>query len=427
MDGDADDRQRYAGDKPCSLTKEMIDGTDTSQREEEGDGIKINLQIRSLHAEHGSLEYLQTGREECRRQIEKIDEYRQTETADKHLDSDSYLQEKERKGEQQGYRTHYHIIIEAILQHLLYLYRLSHQSMKEVRLNAKGPLRQHHRWQQNGTRHIKGSHSHLIPHFLSRFCWKQGKEISIEKEDGSNHKFQSKMIKIQNLKKIYNGNTVLDIDNLGVAKGELIGLVGNNGAGKTTLLRLILDLIQADDGFVESNGQKVNESEAWKEYTGSFIDGRFLIDFLTPEEYFDFIADVYHIDDETLQERLAQFEGFMHDEILGTKKYLRDFSQGNRQKIGIIGAMIINPKVLLLDEPFNYLDPSSQMTIAHMIQRICKEHGTTVIISSHNLNFVADISTRILLLEKGKLVKDLPNADGAAIAELNEYFGIQAE
>lgn len=115
-------------------------------------------------------------------------------------------------------------------------------------------------------------------------------------------------IKIQNLKKIYNGNTVLDIDNLGVAKGELIGLVGNNGAGKTTLLRLILDLIQADDGFVESNGQKVNESETWKEYTGSYIDGRFLIDFLTPEEYFDFIADVYHIDDETLQERLAQFE-----------------------------------------------------------------------------------------------------------------------
>ena len=234
-------------------------------------------------------------------------------------------------------------------------------------------------------------------------------------------------IKIQNLKKIYNGNTVLDIDNLGVAKGELIGLVGNNGAGKTTLLRLILDLIQADDGFVESNGQKVNESETWKEYTGSYIDGRFLIDFLTPEEYFDFIADVYHIDDETLQERLAQFEGFMHDEIMGTKKYLRDFSQGNRQKIGIIGAMIINPKVLLLDEPFNYLDPSSQMTIAHMIQRICKEQGTTVIISSHNLNFVADISSRILLLEKGKLVKDLPNADGAAIAELNEYFGIQAE
>ncbi len=234
-------------------------------------------------------------------------------------------------------------------------------------------------------------------------------------------------IKIQNLKKAYNGNTVLDIDNLRIASGELIGLVGNNGAGKTTLLRLVLDLIEANDGFVESNGLKVNESEAWKEYTGSYIDGRFLIDFLTPEEYFSFIADVYGIDDATLKERLVLFEGFMHDEIMGTKKYLRDFSQGNRQKIGIIGAMLVNPQVLILDEPFNYLDPSSQMTIAHMIQNICKEQGTTVIISSHNLNFVADISTRILLLEKGRLVKDLANMDGAAIAELNEYFGVQAK
>ena len=117
------------------------------------------------------------------------------------------------------------------------------------------------------------------------------------------------MIKIQNLKKIYNGNTVLDIDNLGVAKGELIGLVGNNGAGKTTLLRLILDLIQADDGFVESNGQKVNESETWKEYTGSYIDGRFLIDFLTPEEYFDFIVH------KALKLRQSLLQGFIVDVI----------------------------------------------------------------------------------------------------------------
>ena len=75
----------------------------------------------------------------------------------------------------------------------------------------------------------------------------------------------------------------------------------------------------------------------------------------------------------------------------------------------------------------NYARYKRGAAYAHMIQRICKEQGTTVIISSHNLNFVADISSRILLLEKGKLVKDLPNADGAAIAELNEYFGIQAE
>ncbi len=231
-------------------------------------------------------------------------------------------------------------------------------------------------------------------------------------------------LRIEQLKKEYNGNTVLDIEALDIKSGELVGLVGNNGAGKTTLLRLILDLIKANDGFVMSNGLKVNESEAWKEYTGSYIDGRFLIDFLTPEEYFSFIAEVYHIDETEMKERLASFTTFMNDEIMGTKKYLRDFSQGNRQKIGIIGAMIIQPKVLLLDEPFNYLDPSSQMNIAKMIHKMCRELGTTVIISSHNLNFVADISSRILLLEKGHLIKDLNNVEGQAIAELNEYFGM---
>lgn len=231
-------------------------------------------------------------------------------------------------------------------------------------------------------------------------------------------------IRIQNLKKKYVGKTVLNIPQLNVKSGELIGLVGNNGAGKTTLLRLLLDLVKADDGFVEIGGFRVNENEEWKKYTGSYIDGRFLIDFLTPEEYFSFIAEVYGMDDETLRERLAGMDDFMHDEIMGKKKYLRDFSQGNRQKIGIIGAMIVSPKVLLLDEPFNYLDPSSQVHIAHAIQRICKEQGTTVVISSHNLNFISDISSRILLLDKGQIIKDLDNMEGKAIAELNTYFGI---
>ena len=170
-------------------------------------------------------------------------------------------------------------------------------------------------------------------------------------------------IKIQHLIKQYGKNTVLDIPELTIGSGELVGLVGNNGAGKTTLMRLILDLIEATEGSVEIDGQRVSEEPAWKEFTGSFIDGRFLIDFYTPEEYFAFIARSYGIDKDTLDSRLGDYQGLMHDEILGTKKYLRQFSEGNRQKTGIIGAMIVNPKVLILDEPFNYLDPSSQITV----------------------------------------------------------------
>jgi len=229
-------------------------------------------------------------------------------------------------------------------------------------------------------------------------------------------------LKIENLKKIYGDKVALDIPELNIRSGELVGLVGNNGAGKTTLLRLVLDLIKADSGLVQSNGQNVAESDEWKNYTGSFIDGRFLIDFYTPEEYFTFIAHLYDISEEQMNERLESFRPLMHDEILGTKKYLRDFSEGNRQKIGIIGAMMIRPKVLLLDEPFNYLDPSSQIVVARLIAEMNRELGTTTIISSHNLSFVSDISSRILLLEKGKVIKDLLHNEGDIMNELNEYF-----
>jgi len=229
-------------------------------------------------------------------------------------------------------------------------------------------------------------------------------------------------IKIQNLVKQYGKNTVLDIPELTIASGELVGLVGNNGAGKTTLMRLMLDLIEATEGYVETDGQRVNEDPSWKTFTGSFIDGRFLIDFYTPEEYFAFIARAYGIDKDTLNSRLEKFQPLMHDEILGTKKYLRQFSEGNRQKTGIIGAMVINPKVLILDEPFNYLDPSSQISVAKLIRQMNEQLGTTVIISSHNLSFVSEISTRILLLEKGRIIKDLNNHDGSATKELEDYF-----
>ena len=229
-------------------------------------------------------------------------------------------------------------------------------------------------------------------------------------------------INIQNLIKQYGKNTVLNIPELTIGSGELVGLVGNNGAGKTTLMRLIRDLIEATEGTIEVGGMRVTEDASWKQTTGSFIDGRFLIDFYTPEEYFGFIARVYGLSKDELEGRLETYQPLMHGEILGTRKYLRQFSEGNRQKIGIIGAMLVNPKVLILDEPFNYLDPSSQMTVAKLIRQINFQLGTTVIISSHNLNFVSEISSRILLLEKGVVIKDIINEDGSAAQELEEYF-----
>jgi ABC-2 type transport system ATP-binding protein len=232
-------------------------------------------------------------------------------------------------------------------------------------------------------------------------------------------------LQIKDLTKRFGDKTALDISELNIEKGTLLGLVGNNGAGKTTLFRLILDLLKADSGYVLSKDTDVSKSEDWKSYTGAFIDNRFLIEYLTPEEYFSFIGQTYGLDKNTIDERLLSFGRFMNNEIIGQKKYIRNFSAGNKQKIGIIAAMIIRPEILILDEPFNFLDPSSQIEIRDMILKLKTELNATVLISSHNLNYTTDISDRVVLLEKGIVIKDFNNSP-EAIQELNDYFIRQA-
>lgn len=229
------------------------------------------------------------------------------------------------------------------------------------------------------------------------------------------------MIHIEALQKQFGEKIAIDIPQLHVEAGSLVGVVGNNGAGKTTLFRLMLDLLKADNGFVQSEGVDVSKDENWKKYTGSFLDARFLIDFLTPEEFLYFVGETYRMSKEVVDARLASFTRFMNDEILGQKKYIRNFSAGNKQKIGIIAAMMVEPRVLILDEPFNFLDPSSQLEIRNLIAEVHQQKQTTVFISSHNLNYTTDICDRIILLEKGVIIKDMINSE-AAIAELNAYF-----
>lgn len=229
-------------------------------------------------------------------------------------------------------------------------------------------------------------------------------------------------ITISLLKKQFGEKVAVDIPDFTIHDGELVGLVGNNGAGKTTLFRLILDLLHADNGEIHIDEVNPAVSETWKTTTGAYIDDSFLIDFLTPDEYFEFVAKVNNIDKQTLQERIDNFTSFMSDEILGKKKLIRDFSAGNKQKIGIIAALINMPKLIILDEPFNFLDPSSQSVLMKILIEYNKQHGATIIISSHNLQHTINISSRIALMEHGHIIKDLPNTDRSAERELKEYF-----
>lgn len=231
------------------------------------------------------------------------------------------------------------------------------------------------------------------------------------------------MIEINDLKKIYAGVTVVNVPKLQINKGESIGLVGNNGAGKTTLFRMILDLIRPDGGEVLSQGSSVAGAEHWKQYTAAYLDEGFLIDYLTPEEYLYFIGGLHGQTQPQVDEQLLKFTDFFNGEILKKGKYIRDLSKGNQCKVGVGACLLQKPQLLMLDEPFANIDPSTQFRLKNILKTENKNNGVTTIVSSHDLNHVTDVCDRILLMEKGRIIKDIATSS-STLSELEEYFGV---
>jgi ABC-2 type transport system ATP-binding protein len=230
------------------------------------------------------------------------------------------------------------------------------------------------------------------------------------------------MIQVHQLVKAYNNNTVLHIEHLEIPRGQSFGLVGNNGAGKTTFFSLLLDLIQPSHGHIISNNVQVNTSEDWKPFTSAFIDESFLIGYLTPEEYFYFIGELRGQNKADIDVFLLKYEDFFNGEILNNKKYIRDFSKGNQKKVGIIAALIGKPEVIILDEPFANLDPTTQIRLKKIIKELVDNTEVTVLISSHDLLHTIEVSNRIVALQKGIIVKDLITS-AETLQELETFFG----
>ena len=229
------------------------------------------------------------------------------------------------------------------------------------------------------------------------------------------------MIEVHNLSKSYSSTQVLNIPSLDIPKGQSFGLVGNNGAGKTTFFSLLLELIQPTTGNIKNKQVVVNESEDWKPFTSSFIDESFLIGYLTAEEYFYFIGELRGQTKADVDTLLNGFEDFFHGEILQQKKYLRDLSKGNQKKAGIVASFIGNPEVVILDEPFANLDPTTQIRLKQIIKDLAQTKGVTVLVSSHDLIHVTEVCERIVLLDKGEVVRDMMTSE-ATLQELETYF-----
>lgn len=229
------------------------------------------------------------------------------------------------------------------------------------------------------------------------------------------------MITLKNITKNYSKDTVLDITSLEIPAGQTFGLVGNNGAGKTTMFSCLLDLIKPSTGQVINNKVEIAKSEKWKSFTSAFLDDTFLIGYLMPEEYFYFVGELRGLSKKQVDDFLIQFEVFFHGEILGGKKYLRDLSKGNQKKAGVVAALLGEPKVVVLDEPFANLDPSTQIRLKEILKDLSKNKETTILVSSHDIQDVTEVCERIVLLEKGKIIKDIVTSL-KTLKELEAYF-----
>lgn len=209
-----------------------------------------------------------------------------------------------------------------------------------------------------------------------------------------------KLLEIKNLKKSYNDKRVLDIDSLEIEESSIYGLIGKNGAGKSTLMKIVLGLVKKDDGMIKVFGQEIN-SKNQKEFNrnlGALIENPSFYDHLTGYENLEIICKLKGIKKDEIKKTL---------DLVGLnnvgKKKSREYSLGMKQRLGIAMALIGSPKLLILDEPINGLDPQGIEEMRNLFRNIVRNSSTSILISSHIIDEIEKISTHIGILKEGNL------------------------
>ena len=225
-------------------------------------------------------------------------------------------------------------------------------------------------------------------------------------------------IKIKTIHKTYK-QFELVIDHLFIDPGSSVALLGKNGAGKTTLLKILLDLTSIEKGEVFLGEVEIHRDESWKAYTNAYLGEEFLVQYLTPKEYFKLLCELNETNYEDFEEFLGKISYFFPLTLLEDKKLIRAYSSGMKKRIGIASAFIGNPKIILLDEPFANLDPSARYQLGKLIE--LERLDRTLLLSSHDLHHVNQVCNTLLILDQGKIVLHEKNTE-MNFQRANEFF-----
>ncbi|AQG78098.1 ABC transporter ATP-binding protein [Spirosoma montaniterrae] len=211
---------------------------------------------------------------------------------------------------------------------------------------------------------------------------------------------------IQNLSKSYQGKSVLSSLNLTFQGGDVVGLLGKNGAGKSTLINCLIDLVAPDAGQFIFNGQVLTGDRlAFKKVLGILSDVIPPIPEFTGTDYLRFIGLVHKIDAVTFQKRSKELTDFFFDDTNMFNKTISQYSTGMIKKIGLCGAILNVPSMLILDEPFAGLDPVAVKQVIAFLQ-MYRRPDRIILIASHDLNYVEEVANRILVLDDAKIKFD---------------------
>ena len=211
----------------------------------------------------------------------------------------------------------------------------------------------------------------------------------------------NKILEVNNLKKSYNNKIVLDIKSLDIEEKTIYGLIGKNGAGKSTLMKLILGLVKKDEGIIKVFGKEINSKnqKTFNKNFGALIESPSFYDHLSGYENLEIVCQLKGVNQEEIRKTL-DLVGLNN---VGNKK-AREYSLGMKQRLGIAMSLIGSPKLLILDEPINGLDPQGIEEMRNLFKNIVKNTTTSILISSHILDEIEKISTHIGILREGNLV-----------------------
>lgn len=212
------------------------------------------------------------------------------------------------------------------------------------------------------------------------------------------------MLKIENLTKIYGEKKAVDNLSLHIQKGEIYGFIGHNGAGKTTTLKSCCGILNFEEGKIYVDGVSVKEDpRACKEKIAYIPDNPDLYAYMTGIQFLNFVADIFKVAQKEREQRISEYaEAFALTQDLAQP--ISSYSHGMRQKLAIISALVHNPKLVIMDEPFVGLDPKASHTLKEIMRKICLEGGA-IFFSTHVLEVAEKLCDKVAIIKDGKLIK----------------------